>query len=229
MYTEFYRFSEKPFEDILDPRFFYRTPGCQKNLTSILTWTKEGNGFAVITGEAGTGKTLFIQTLSGLLGEKTRTVVVPNPAATFKEMLKQIFRSLDQPAREETKTALLHRFMRYLKRLAEQGETLVIVLDESQDLSHQVLEDVQHFFGLKSKPIRTILVGQPGLNHRPGNPRSCQAQTGDKGQASNGDLQRGGIPGLHGLATQSGREDVSIFSARKPFHSFSAIAGASRA
>jgi type II secretory pathway predicted ATPase ExeA len=178
MYTEFYRLSEKPFEDVLDPRFFYRTRDCQKSFTSMLTWAKQGHGFALVTGEAGTGKTLFVQTLLSHFEEKTRTVFIPNPAATFKEMLTQILRSVEdrsledrsfedrspeQPVREETQTALLRRFMRYLRQLGEQGETFVIVLDECQDLSRQVLEDVQHFLGPKSKPVRTILVGQPGL------------------------------------------------------------------
>ena len=163
MYKDFYRFAEKPFEDVLNPKFFYRTPAYQKMVTSLLAWVRDGHGFAVITGEAGTGKTLFIQSFLSSLGEKTKSIVVPNPAATFKELLKQLFWSLGQPVENETRAALLHRFMKYLKQFREQGDTLLVVLDECQDLSDQVLEDVQHFLGLKSKPIRAVLVGQPDL------------------------------------------------------------------
>src|SRR5512139_3044191 len=55
--SDFFQFSEKPFEDNPDPKFLYLTPSYQEIFTSILTWIKEGHGFAVITGEAGVGKT----------------------------------------------------------------------------------------------------------------------------------------------------------------------------
>ncbi len=74
--SDFYQFSEKPFEDNPDPKFLYLTASNQEIFASILTWIEEGNGFAVITGEAGTGKTFFIHALVGHLDEKVTPILV---------------------------------------------------------------------------------------------------------------------------------------------------------
>jgi general secretion pathway protein A len=166
MYTEFYQFSEKPFEDAPDPKFLCLTPHLQKALSSLLTWTKEDSGVAVITGEAGTGKTLFVHALLSRLDEKVRTILIPNPLVTSKELIREIFLELDHPIQEETRTALFHRFMRVLDQMKAKGETLLVILDEAQDLGDFVLEDIQRFFTLRSKPTKTLLIGQPDFEER---------------------------------------------------------------
>ena len=160
MYTDFYHFSEKPFEDNPDPKFLYLTPNYQEGLLSILTWIKDGHGFAAITGEAGTGKTFFIYTLLSHLDEKIITVLVSNPIITFKELLRQILLELEQPIREETEASLFHQFTGYLDRIMAQGKTLLIVLDEAQDFNDQSLDGIERFFDLRSKPIRIVFVVQ---------------------------------------------------------------------
>jgi general secretion pathway protein A len=166
MYTDFYQFSEKPFEDNPDPKFLYWTPSYQEILVSILTWIKEGHGFAAITGEAGIGKTFFIHTLVSHLDEKINSILILNPVITFRDLLKQILSILKQPTPEDTKRALFHRFIEYLNQMMVQGKTLVIILDEAQGMSDRALEEIESFFDLRSKPIRILFVGQPHFDER---------------------------------------------------------------
>lgn len=166
MYTDFYQFSEKPFEDNPDPKFLYLTPSYQEALASILTWIREGHGFSAITGEAGTGKTYFIHGLVNHVDEKVKTIIILNPTITFKELLKQILLELNQPVREKTETALFHQFKRFLDQLMTEGETLLIIFDEAQGLNDQTLEGIARFLDLTSKPIRIIFVGQHHFDER---------------------------------------------------------------
>ena len=166
MYTDFYHFSEKPFEDNPDPKFLYLNPSYQEIFASILTWIKEGHGFAVITGEAGIGKTFFIHSLVSHLDEKINPILVLNPVITFRDLLKQILLLLKQPTREETETALFHRFTGFLDQMMDQDKTLLIILDEAQNLSDRTLEGIKRFLDLRSKPIRIIFVGQPHFDER---------------------------------------------------------------
>jgi general secretion pathway protein A len=170
MYTDFYQFSEKPFEDNPDPKFLYMTPSYKEALASILTWIRDGHGFSAITGEAGTGKTYFIHTLVNHIDEKVKTIIILYPTITFKELLGQILLELNQPSREKTTAALFHQFTRCLDQLTIEDKTLLIIFDEAQGLNDKTLEDIARFLDLRSKPIRIIFVGQPHFDERISSP-----------------------------------------------------------
>lgn len=162
----FYQFSEKPFEDNPDPKFLYLTASYQEILDSILSWIKEGSAFAVITGEAGTGKTFFIHALVSHLDNKVTPILVPNPVTTFKDLLEAILLVLEQPTREKNETALFHRFTGFLDQMVAQDKTLLIILDEAQGLNDGILDGIERFLNLTSKLIRIIFVGQPLFDER---------------------------------------------------------------
>jgi len=164
--SDFYQFSEKPFEDNPDPKFLYLTASYQEIFTSILTWAKEGNGFAVVTGEAGTGKTFLIHALIKHLNEKVTPILVPNPPTTIEDLLRTILLVLKQPTHEESETALFHRFTRSLDQMMAQDKTLLIILDEAQGLNDRILYDIERFLDLRSKLIRVIFVGQPHFDKK---------------------------------------------------------------
>ncbi len=166
MYTDYYRFSEKPFEDNPDPRFLYLAPSKQKIFASILTWIREGDGFAVITGETGVGKTFFIHALVSHLDENIRPILLLNPVATFRDLLEQILLELKQPAKRENEAVLFLRFMECLDQMKTQQRTCLIILDEAQDLGDHTLESMDRFLDLKDKGIRIILLGEPNLDER---------------------------------------------------------------
>jgi type II secretory pathway predicted ATPase ExeA len=148
--SDFYQFSEKPFENNPDPKFLYMTASYQKIFASILNWIKEGNGLAVITGEAGTGKTFFVHTLVSHLDEKVTSILVPIPVATLEDLLKAILLVLKHPTREESETALFRRFTRFLDQMMAQDKTLLIILDEAQGLNDRILDDIERFLDLRS-------------------------------------------------------------------------------
>ncbi len=164
--SDFYQFSEKPFEDNPDPKFLYMTASHQEIFASILTWIKEGNGFAVITGEAGTGKSFFIHALVSHLDEKVTPILVPNPVTTFEDLLRAILLVLKQPTREKSEIALFHRFIGFLDQMMAQDKTLLISLDEAQGLNDRFLDGIERFLDLRSKLIRIIFVGEPHFDER---------------------------------------------------------------
>jgi general secretion pathway protein A len=164
--SDFYQFSEKPFEDNPDPKFLYVTASYQGILDHILTWIKDGNGCAVITGDAGTGKTFFIHALVNHLDEKVIPILVQNPVTTLEDLLKAILFVPGQPTHEKSKTGLFRRFRGFLNQMMAQDKTLLIILDEAQGLNDQILDHIERFFDMRSKRIRIIFVGQPRLNGR---------------------------------------------------------------
>jgi type II secretory pathway predicted ATPase ExeA/DNA polymerase III psi subunit len=113
------------------------------------------------------GKTFFIHALIGHLDEKITPILVLNPVLTFRDLLDQILLVLNQPAREETETALFHRFTGLLDQMMAHDQTLLIILDEAQDLNDRTLEGIERFLDLRSKLIKVIFVGQPHFDERP--------------------------------------------------------------
>jgi len=167
MYTSFYGFSEKPFNVTPDPRFFYQTPSHRESLASMIYGIKERKGFISITGEVGTGKTTLIYTLLQHLGEKTNTVFIFHTNITFEQLLENILLELGVPVVEKGKTLLLRLLNEYLILRLSRDETLVVIIDEAQNLSKEILEELRMLSNLEtpdSKLLQIILVGQPELD-----------------------------------------------------------------
>jgi general secretion pathway protein A len=166
MYKKFYGFSEKPFELTPDPKFLYFTPSHRKAMASMSYGIKERIGFISITGEVGTGKTTLIHSLLNSLDEKVKTVFIFHTTITFKDLLKTILLELDVKVVDESKMGLLHQLIQYLTQIATRDETLVIIIDEAQNLPKEVMEELQMFSNLKSKIVQIVLVGQPELEEK---------------------------------------------------------------
>jgi len=87
MYSQFFGFSEKPFDTKPDPRFLYRSLGYRKNITSLISGILKRNGLIIIIGEEGTGKTTLLDTALGRLDENTKVACILNPDGSFEQML----------------------------------------------------------------------------------------------------------------------------------------------
>lgn len=167
MYESYYGFLEKPFNLTPDPKYLYLSARHSEAFAHLEFGRRERGGFVVITGEVGTGKTTLARRFLGSLGDQTATAVVLYPALTAAELLRSI---LDDLHVETTGASLkdhvdaLHQFL--MKSRAE-GRNVVLLIDEAQDLSAEVLEQIRLLSNLETdteKLIQIVLMGQSELH-----------------------------------------------------------------
>ncbi|HUL21960.1 MAG TPA: AAA family ATPase [Thermodesulfobacteriota bacterium] len=171
-YNEFYGFSEKPFEVVPDPQFFYSSPSHLSVLTSVINGIESRENLMCVIGEVGTGKTTFVHFLLHCLEEKVKTTRIIHPPMTFEELVSNILLGLDQIVVEEKKQALLDQLNTYLTKKMSEDETLVVIVDEAQNLPSEVMEELGTFYegGRWAGRLQIILVGAPELEHKIGAP-----------------------------------------------------------
>ena len=121
MYTDFYKFSEKPFNLTSDPKFLYLTPSHREALASMLYGINERKGFINVTGEVGVGKTTLIYTLFNNLNEKVKTAFIYHTTATFEQLLSYILTDLNIA---ETARQLRYHYNTVRYRVAKLERTL---------------------------------------------------------------------------------------------------------
>jgi type II secretory pathway predicted ATPase ExeA len=166
MYTQFYNFSERPFNLTPDPKFLYLTPFHREALAAMLYGINERKGFISITGEVGTGKTTLIYSFLKQSSEKVKTVFIFHSNITFEQLLENILLELGLPTLGGGKSAQLRLLNEYLIEILSRDENLAIIIDEAQNLSKEVLEELRMLSNLetpKSKLVQILLVGQPEL------------------------------------------------------------------
>src|SRR5512136_3101282 len=115
MYRKFYGLKEKPFEITVDPRYFYLSETHKEALAHLVYAVQERKGFAVVTGEVGTGKTTLVQTLLSRLDAKTRTAFLFNPKVeNSAEFLYSICEDLEVKVERGSKVDYLTRLNQFL-------------------------------------------------------------------------------------------------------------------
>ncbi len=175
-YNEFYGFSGKPFEVVPDPEFFYPSPSHIDVLTSVIYGIESKKGLMCITGEVGTGKTTLIHFLLHCLDERVKTALIVYPSITFEELVSNILLGLDQRVVEETKQTLLSQLNGYLTEKIGEDETLVVIVDEAQNLSAEVMEELGTLFEVSRwvARLQIIFVGAPEFQDKISAPRLRQ-------------------------------------------------------
>ncbi len=166
MYEAFYGLREKPFSLTPDPKFFYLSQSHREALDHLLYGIQQREGFIVITGDVGTGKTTLCRALLGKLDERTRTALILNPILSEEELLRSILQDFGLRGAGATKKELIDELNEFLIRLLVEGKNAVLIVDEAQDLSEQILEQIRLLSNLeteKEKLIQITLVGQLGL------------------------------------------------------------------
>ncbi len=166
MYEKFYEFSEKPFNTTPDSKFFFPSPKHSEALNSLIYAISERKGFVVITGEIGAGKTTVYRTLLNKLDINTKVAIITNTHLTCKELIAEILEELAIDYKPGTKQKLLSQLNAYLIRQLAADLNIVLIIDEAQNLSPKVLEEVRMLSNLETereKLIQIILVGQPQL------------------------------------------------------------------
>ena len=178
MYKEFYGFSEDPFQITPDPRFLYLSEQHREAYAHLNYALNKSKGFTVITGEAGTGKTTLILMMLSRLDGHTRMAHLNNPKLSTLDFLKYICNDLGLKTEGLTmKGELLTLLNSFLLECYARKERVVLIIDEAQTLSRNLLEEVRLLTNLetpKSKLLQVILMGQPELEKVLSEPRFRQ-------------------------------------------------------
>ncbi len=169
MYESFYNLKEKPFNNNPDPKYFYPSPKHQEALDRLIYAIREHKGFVVITGEIGSGKTTVCRTLLNNLEGKQEVALITNTHLNAKELLMSILEDLNVPYKAGTKIKLLSQLNDYLIQKMNNGEDVILIIDEAQNLTPSVLEELRMLSNLETdtdKLIQIILMGQPQLREK---------------------------------------------------------------
>jgi len=167
MYAKFFGLNEKPFSITPDPRYLFLGPRHAEALAHLLYGVTESGGFIQLTGEVGTGKTTVVRSLLEQLPQHTDVALVLNPRLSPREFLLTICDELhvEVPDRSSMKSIVDALNQRLLEAHAA-GRRVVLIVDEAQNLSTDVLEQIRLLTNLetaKQKLLQIILIGQPEL------------------------------------------------------------------
>lgn len=169
MYTRFFGLNEKPFSITPDPRYLFMSERHGEALAHLVYGVTESGGFIQLTGEVGTGKTTLVRTLLlERMPNNADVAVVLNPQITANEFLATICEELgvDVPKERDSAKALTDTLNHYLLDAHANGRRTILVVDEAQNLTPAVLEQVRMLTNLetvKQKLLQIILIGQPEL------------------------------------------------------------------
>jgi type II secretory pathway predicted ATPase ExeA len=166
MYEQFFGFTKKPFNVTPDPNLLFMTDSHQEALASLLYGIRERRGFISVSGEVGTGKTTLLNYLLTILDKNIKTIFIFQTHIPFEDILKLILQDLDLPIDDGSKISMLRRLHEYLVKLYERKENLAILIDEAQNLSEDVLEELRMLSNIETgeaKLFQMVLVGQPEL------------------------------------------------------------------
>ena len=166
MYESFYGLQEKPFSLLPDPGFLYLSEKHRMALTMLQYGVMNQAGFTVITGEIGSGKTTLIRKLLEEIADEVSVGVVSNTHRNFGELLQWVLLAFGLEYREKKKVELYQTLAEFIIREYSQGRHTVLIIDESQNLSPEALEELRMLSNInadKDQILQLILVGQPGL------------------------------------------------------------------
>jgi general secretion pathway protein A len=175
MYEEYYGFVQPPFTLAPDPRFLYRSESHDDAITALLQAIRRREGFIVLAGDIGTGKTTICRALLQHLDASTFTSLVLNPFVSVEELLREVLLDFGVVSREAvrsgrlasaTKHDLISTLNEFLLSLIAIRGTGVLIIDEAQHLSPEVLEQIRIISNLETndaKLLQIVLVGQLNL------------------------------------------------------------------
>lgn len=168
MYQQFFNFNASPFSIAPDPHFIYMSGHHQEGLAHLLYGIKQGGGFVALTGEVGTGKTTLCHCLLEQLPDNVDIALVLNPKLNAIELLATVCDELQITYDQDKQTlkSLVDSLNHHLLEAHALGRKTVLMIDEAQNLSLDVLEQIRLLTNLetsKTKLLQIILIGQPEL------------------------------------------------------------------
>jgi general secretion pathway protein A len=170
MYKGFYGLKESPFNANPDPRFLYLTSQVEEALTGLMYGIQTRKGFITLTGEVGTGKTTLVnRLLDWLHHRRARTAFLFNSRMNTNQLFDFILAEFEISCDSKSKSQQLMSLNHWLLDRYRAGETAVLILDEAQNLTYPVLEEVRLLTNLETstdKLLQIVLSGQPELEDK---------------------------------------------------------------
>jgi len=170
MYKSFYGLKEHPFNVNPDPRFLFLTKQIEEALTGLMYGIQTRKGFITLTGEVGTGKTTLVnRLLDWLHHRKSRTAFLFNSRINSNQLFDFILAEFDIPCDSKSKSQQLMKLNSWLLDRYRTGETVVLIIDEAQNLTYPVMEEIRLLTNLETsteKLLQIILSGQPELEEK---------------------------------------------------------------
>jgi len=175
MYETFYGFSAKPFQLRPDPHFFFGSKGHKRAMAYLEYGLSQGEGFIIVTGEVGAGKTTLVRNLFNRLpSDQIVAAHIVNTHLDPDDTLRMVVSAFGLPYEGASKTDLLTRLEKFLCDVDHQGKRALLVIDEAQNLSARTVEELRMLSNFQTDDkslLQTFLLGQPEFRatlHSPG-------------------------------------------------------------
>ena len=169
MYENYFGLTEKPFNITPDPKYFFSSRKHKEAIDSLVYAINERRGFVIITGEIGSGKTITCRTLLSRLDQGTKVAVITNTHLTNKQLIMNVLEDFEVEYEHGDKYTLLKQLNEFLIEQHSLDNNVVLIIDEAQNLSRGVLEEVRMLSNCeteKDKLIQIVLMGQPELRDK---------------------------------------------------------------
>jgi type II secretory pathway predicted ATPase ExeA len=170
MYQRFFGLRESPFNVNPDPRYLFLTRQTQEALAGLTYGIQNRKGFILLTGEVGTGKTTLLNRLLGWLrGQRVATAYIFNSKLGVNDLFDLMMAEFEIPCESRDKSQIVLRLNQWLLERYRAGETAVLIIDEAQNLSGEVLEEIRLLTNLETsteKLLQIVLTGQPELEEK---------------------------------------------------------------
>lgn len=169
IYLEFYGFHEPPFNITPDPRFLFFAEHHRESFDHVIFGITSRKGFIELTGEVGTGKTTICRAVLANLDNTVKTALILNPCLTGTQLLRSILNDLGLTPKGRDRLSYIEILNAFLLEQLARNKNVALIIDEAQDLSAALLEQVRLLSNLETdqhKLLQIVLCGQPELHSR---------------------------------------------------------------
>ena len=166
---QYYGLKEPPFSITPNPRFLFYSPKHREAFNHLLYGIRERKGFVQITGEVGAGKTTLCRALLEQLGPDFSTALILNPILNPDQLIKSIAMEFGLEVQGMDRLEIVAEINRFLLAETDRGRDAVLIIDEAQNLTNELLEQVRLLSNLETddrKLLQIVLMGQPELRER---------------------------------------------------------------
>lgn len=169
MYLDYYKLREAPFNITPDPHYLFMSRHHREAHTHVMYGIRERKGFIQLTGEVGSGKTTLCRAVLAELGKNVQTALILNPCLTEAQLIRAILQDFGLKTTGKDMLALIQSLNSFLLAKMEARENVALLIDESQNLSLKLMEQIRLLSNLETthqKLIQIVLIGQPELGDK---------------------------------------------------------------